>query len=100
MEYNISTLKCSFHFSFMFVDIVAYNKCYLTMDTSLTSNAIALLMDGSMDIQPALQIVSISLLFSSKSTSSRYCVTLSDGTHKHETILPPSHKDLVAVGEL
>eukprot|EP00253_Pinus_taeda_P010656 PITA_10656 len=65
------------------------------MEPTLTTNAIPLLLNGSTDIQPLLQIIDIGSVTSSK-TSSHFCITLSDGTHQHKTLLPSTYNQQVA----
>jgi len=66
------------------------------MEPTLTTNAIPLLLNGSTDIQPLLQIIDIGSVTSSKTTSSHFCITLSDGTHQHKTLLPSTYNQQVA----
>ena len=70
------------------------------MKTSLTENCIYLLLNGCTKIQPFLQIVGINHVNLTKTTSSCYCIFLSDGTHWHETLLPFAYNDRLIYGDL
>lgn len=58
------------------------------MEPTLSENAIPILLNGSTEIQPLLQIINIGSVYSSKTSSSHYHITLSDGTYQHRTLLP------------
>lgn len=92
----ISLIYKSFSYFFhLFAALLVYTHRLLTMAASLTCNVISLLMDGSTDIQPILQIVAID-----QETTSRYCLTLSDGLHRHETLLLLAHNELAMSRDL
>ena len=66
------------------------------MEPTLTTNAIPLLLNGSTEIQPLLQIIDIGFVTSLKTTSSHFHITLSDGTHQRKTLLPSAYSPQVA----
>lgn len=70
------------------------------MDPTLTSNPLSLLMVGSTQLQPILQVVAIEQIFPCKVAAPRYWLYLSDGTHKHVVLLPSVHNPLETYGEL
>lgn len=72
----------------------------LIMEVTLTVNAISLLLVGSIGIQPLLQIVELALLSSTKTTSQRYRISLSDSTSQHRTLLPFAYNGHVICGAL
>lgn len=71
-----------------------------TMYTTLTDNEISLLMIGSTELQPVLQVISIEQICEIRVASPRYRLSISDGTHKHVALFPSSHNALASSGDL
>ena len=61
---------------------------------------IAFLLTGSTSLQPSLQIVEISLIPSTKTSSPRYHVSLSNGAFQHKILLPDPYNGHVTSGDL
>lgn len=70
------------------------------METTLTTNAIPLLLNGCTEIQPLLQIIDVGSVTSLKTTSLHFHITLSDGTHQHNTLLPSAYGPQVVSGDV
>jgi len=70
------------------------------MEPTLTTNTIPLLLNGSTEIQPLLQIINMGSVTSLKNTSSHFHITLSEGTHQHKTLLPSAYSPQVAFEDI
>ena len=70
------------------------------MEPPLTKYVISLLLFGSVHLQPYLQVVSLSLVGSTKSMNTCFWLTISDGTNVHQMLLPVAFKPFLSDGGL
>lgn len=66
----------------------------------LTKNAIKMITDGNLDLQPHLQVLDISVFGHGPEPTNRYIVQLSDGVHKQKATLPKQYNHYIDSEEL
>ena len=70
------------------------------MESMLTEDSISLLLHGVVNIFPLVQVSSLNQVNSLNSSSIRFRISISDGLHKHEILLPTIYSSLVETGQL
>ena len=70
------------------------------METMLTKDSISLLLHGVVNPFPLVQVSSLNQVKSLNSSSIRFRISILDGLHKHELLLPIIYSSLVENGQL
>ena len=70
------------------------------MESMLTKVSISLLLHGAINLLPLVQVSSLNQVNSLKSSSIRFQISISDGLHRHELLLPTIYSSLVETGQL
>ena len=65
------------------------------METMVTEDSISLLLHGVVNLSPLVQVSSLNQVNSLNSSSIRFRISISDGLHKHELLLPVIYSHLV-----
>ena len=74
------------------------NHC--VMETMATEDSISLFLPGAVNLFPLVQFSSLNQVNSLNSSSIRFWISILDGFHKHELLLPVIYSDLVENGQL
>ena len=85
-----------FHALFHFTG--KYNRH--AMESMLTEDSISLLLHGVVNLFPLVQVSSLNQVNSLNSSSIWFLISISDGLHKHELLLPTIYSSLVETGKL
>ena len=70
------------------------------METTLTKDYISLLLHGVVSLLPLVQVSSLNQVNSLNSSSIWFWISISDGLHKHELLLPIIYSSIVENGQL
>ena len=70
------------------------------METMVPEDSISLLLHGVVDLCLLVQILTLNQVISFNSSYIRFQISISDGIHKHELLLPVIYSDLVENGQL
>ncbi|XP_059073447.1 replication protein A 70 kDa DNA-binding subunit A-like [Cryptomeria japonica] len=68
--------------------------------TSLTIDAIKLIVEGAIDLSPCIQIFFISTFGRNPKQTTLFRLEISDGTHKHKATLPKKYDDYIISEEI
>ena len=78
----------------------AGKKNHHVMETMLTEDSISLLLHGVSNLFSLVQVSSLNQVNSLNSSSIRFWISISDGLHKHDLLLPAIYSNLVETGQL
>ena len=70
------------------------------METMVTKDSISLLLHGVVNLSPLVQVFALNQVNSLNSSSIRLWISISDGLHKHELLLPVIFSHLVENAQL
>ena len=80
-------------------DLAEKNNHYI-MDTMVTEDSISLLLHGVVNLCPLVQVSALNQVNSLNPSSIWFWISISDGLHKHELLLPIIYSHLVENGQL
>ena len=70
------------------------------METMVTEDSISLLLHGVVKLSLLVHVCALNQVNSLNSSSTRFRISISDGLHKHELLLPVLYSHLVENGQL